>query len=551
MTTEGTATKEVAGRYRLLAPLGKGGMGVVWRAEDALLKRQVAMKAVEVPAAVTSEDTEVVRGRVMREARAAARLTHPAAVTVYDVIQEGGQIYIVMELVEAPSLDELVEGEGPLSPERAAAIGLEVLDALEAAHATGIVHRDVKPGNVMVPSDGHVKLADFGIASVKGDPRITSSGLIMGSPAFMSPEQARGEEAGPGTDLWALGATLYFAVEGRPPFDKGQAIPTLNATLHDEPPPPRRAGALGPVITSMLAKSLSDRPDARSLRPRLQEVAEAGGPAPVPSEAPDATRSMTEDGVPATAVALDATSAEAEPAARTDAPARSAAPARAASPPRPGASRAWMTAAAVGVVAVLGFLLWRAVAGDDPSPRARDDNRGGTVTQPRDRPSEEPTEDATAASEEPPADDGSLTPYGELPEGFDVSYPSGWTVVPGLSGPTSADFRDPAGGRYLRVAWTDEPGDDPVAKVRDEIAPSFATRYPTYEEIAIEPTTFEGYDAVHWEYTYSTEGAELRAINLQFVTGDYGFALNWQTRAAQWDDSLALFEQLKKSFRSP
>src|SRR4030095_671363 len=182
----------VADRYVLMAPLGRGGMGVVWLAQDAVLGREVAIKEVVFPPTVAEEERRPPQARVMREARAAARLNHPSAVTLYDVVQDRASTFIVMELVEAPTLADLVRADGPLPVERVAEIGAQIAGALEAAHPAGIVHRDVKPGNVMVGERGVAKLADFGIASLQGDPQLTSTGLVIGSPASKAPEQARG-----------------------------------------------------------------------------------------------------------------------------------------------------------------------------------------------------------------------------------------------------------------------------------------------------------------------------------------------------------------------
>jgi len=262
----------IAGRYALGDQLGKGGMGTVWRATDGVLKRQVAVKEVKLPPTLSEQDVDAMKNRVMREAQTAARMSHPCAVTVFDVVQEDGHTFIVMELVDAPSLADLVKNNGPLPPQRVAEIGLNVLSALQLAHSQGITHRDVKPGNVMIP-DGVAKLADFGIASVKGDPKLTATGLILGSPSYMAPEQASQDTSGPESDLWALGSTLYYAVEGVPPFDKGQAIPTLTAVVHDEPRPMERAGGLAPAISALLAKDPAARPDPDRLRSMLESVA--------------------------------------------------------------------------------------------------------------------------------------------------------------------------------------------------------------------------------------------------------------------------------------
>jgi eukaryotic-like serine/threonine-protein kinase len=269
------ADRLVADRYALKAPLGRGGMGVVWRAHDAVLGREVAIKEVVFPPNMAAEERRPAQARVMREARAAARLSHPGAVTLYDVVQDHGGTFIVMELVDAPTLAGLVRADGPLPVERVAEIGAQVASALEAAHAAGIVHRDVKPGNVMVPEQGVARLADFGIASLAGDPQLTSTGLVIGSPAYMAPEQAKGEESGPPADFWALGATMFYAVEGEPPFDRGTSIATLAAVVNDPPRPPRRAGALTPLITALLSKDPGTRPSGPELRAELGRLVAA------------------------------------------------------------------------------------------------------------------------------------------------------------------------------------------------------------------------------------------------------------------------------------
>src|SRR5919204_1268942 len=193
------AGRVIADRYALRVPLGRGGVGVVWRAHDSVLGREVAVKEVELPPSLPQAERRSLHARVMREARAAARLNHPGAVTLYDVVEDRGASFIVLELVEAPTLADLVEGKGPLPPVRVAELGLQLAGALEAAHRAGIVHHDVKPSNVMVAEDGGVKLADFGVASLQGDPRLT--GLVLGSPAYMAPEQTRGQPSGPPAGL--------------------------------------------------------------------------------------------------------------------------------------------------------------------------------------------------------------------------------------------------------------------------------------------------------------------------------------------------------------
>jgi eukaryotic-like serine/threonine-protein kinase len=272
--------RRIAGRYQLGAQLGEGGVGIVWRAEDTLLGRPVAIKEVELPPAVRDKQRAALRARVIREARAAARLSHPGAVTLFDVVQDGGQDYIVMELIEAPTLDQLVTEQGPLDPRRAAMVGLRLLATLEAAHRAGIVHRDVKPSNVLVRDDGSTKLTDFGTASLTGDPELTVTGVVVGSPAFMAPEQIKGLEIGPATDLWALGATLYFAVEGQPPFKSSRnQFEVLNAIVNDPPRKARRLGALGPVVEGLLRKEPDERPRSADVWYQLRGIAATRDPA--------------------------------------------------------------------------------------------------------------------------------------------------------------------------------------------------------------------------------------------------------------------------------
>jgi eukaryotic-like serine/threonine-protein kinase len=281
----------VAGRYVLGGPLGRGGMGTVWRADDALLGRAVAVKEIDLP---PGSGPAAPRERALREARAAARLNHPGVVTLHDVVEADGRLFLVMELVEAPTLRDLVERSGPLPPATAARVGLELLDALDAAHRAGIVHHDVKPANVMVTAGGRIKLADFGIASLQDDTQRTLTGAapvgsadpggramtaVFGSLPFVAPEQAAGRAAGPAADLWALGATLWFAVEGVAPFERGHPAATLSAILSDPPGRPARAGPLGPVLLALLDKDPARRPPAPALRRMLEPLA-AAAPAP-------------------------------------------------------------------------------------------------------------------------------------------------------------------------------------------------------------------------------------------------------------------------------
>ncbi|MET7620936.1 serine/threonine-protein kinase [Streptomyces sp. NPDC005408] len=285
----------VAGRYRLLSPLGEGGMGVVWRARDEVLNREVAVKEVRAPAGLGTADEQRLYARLEREAWAAGRISHRNVVTVYDVATEDGRPWIVMELVRGLALSDVLDAEGPLAPQRAAHIGAEVLAALRAAHEAGVLHRDVKPGNVLIGNDGRVVLSDFGIAAVEGTSNLTMTGELIGSPEFLAPERALGRTPGPESDLWSLGVLLYAAVEGNSPFRQNTPLSTLRAVVDEELPPPRRAGALAPVIAGLLRKDPAQRLSAEEAE-HLLRVVGAGGTArttPVPPGPYSSTVSST------------------------------------------------------------------------------------------------------------------------------------------------------------------------------------------------------------------------------------------------------------------
>ncbi|MEU6794541.1 protein kinase [Nonomuraea wenchangensis] len=264
----------VSNRYRLLEPLGEGGMGVVWRAYDELLDRTVAIKEVRYTGVGDERRAELNR-RTIREARAAGRLDHPSVVVVHDVVEEDGRPWIVMQLVRSRSLAQVVREQGPLPVGQVALIGGRVLDALRAAHATGVLHRDVKPENVLLADDGRVVLTDFGIASLEAEAGLTATGGLVGTPAYMPPERLNGEPARPESDLWSLGATLYAAVEGEPPFKRESWAATVAAVLRDQPEPPRRAGALAPVVMGLLHRDPAVRLPAGEAARLLHEIATA------------------------------------------------------------------------------------------------------------------------------------------------------------------------------------------------------------------------------------------------------------------------------------
>ncbi|MEU9099058.1 serine/threonine-protein kinase [Streptomyces sp. NPDC048361] len=345
----GSERRLIAGRYRLLSPLGRGGMGVVWRARDEVLGREVAVKEVRAPAGLDTPEVRRLYARLEREAWAAARISHRNVVTVYDVAAEDGRPWIVMELVRGLALSDVLEAEGPLGPQRVARIGAEVLAALRAAHEAGVVHRDVKPANVLLANDGRVVLTDFGIATVAGSQTLTMTGEVVGSPEFLAPERALGHTPGPASDLWSLGVLLYAAVEGHSPFRQETPLSTLRAVVDDAPAPPRLAGALAPVIEGLLRKEPAERLPAEEAEHQLRLVAAggsvagrtqattivAGAPGPPPDSVP-----------PTSALPYPA----AEPAGATAATARDGEEAR--------HTGAVLLAGALVLLLVLGWLVW-------------------------------------------------------------------------------------------------------------------------------------------------------------------------------------------------
>ncbi|MFE7569734.1 protein kinase [Streptomyces sp. NPDC057539] len=307
----------LAGRYRLGGVLGRGGMGTVWRALDETLGRTVAVKELRFPSSIDEDEKRRLITRTLREAKAIARIRNNGAVTVYDVVDEDDRPWIVMELVEGKSLAEAVREDGLLTPRRAAEVGLAILDVLRSAHREGILHRDVKPSNVLIAEDGRVVLTDFGIAQVEGDPSVTSTGMLVGAPSYISPERARGHKPGPAADLWSLGGLLYASVEGCPPYDKGSAIATLTAVMTEPLDPPKNAGPLEEVIYGLLAKDPEQRLDDAGARALLQDIVDAPEqPRRAAEPAADATRVVPLPPVPGEAPAARSASGSAGDADR-------------------------------------------------------------------------------------------------------------------------------------------------------------------------------------------------------------------------------------------
>jgi hypothetical protein len=266
----------IAGRYVILREIGRGGMGVVWLAEDRTIGRRVAIKELHLPDGIDPQERHIYEERVLREARTAGRLSDPAVVTVFDVVQETGNTFIVMELIEAPTLADVVRQSGPLPEQYTARIAEQLVSALDTAHRAGIVHRDVKPSNVMIDANGRAKLTDFGIAQSTDDPKLTTSGTLIGSPTYMSPERLKGQEAVPASDLWALGATLFYAVEGYGAYDRQTTAASIQAIMNEVAFLTRCRGPLASLIMGLLNAEPAGRPTAPQVRALLSQATQAG-----------------------------------------------------------------------------------------------------------------------------------------------------------------------------------------------------------------------------------------------------------------------------------
>jgi hypothetical protein len=498
-------------------------MGTVWRAEDELLGREVAVKEVLFPAGLSERDQDVLRERTRREARAAARLDHPSAVTVYDVVEQDGSPYLVMELVEARTLSEVVRTDGPLSPQRTAHVGLALLGALETAHRQGIVHRDVKPGNVLLGPDvgglpGRVVLTDFGIASTAGDASITSTGLLLGSPAYIAPERARGHAPGPPSDLWSLGATLFTAVEGRPPYDGGgDPLLTVTAVVTGEHEPYVAAGPLEPVLEGLLERDPQQRLTAPQARAALRAVADSAATVAVPVHRPVPEPERRSEHTAALPMDQLERAAAGAPAARVRA--------------RPRRRVPWAPLLLVVAILALGGAIV-----------------GYVLSQP-------PADDPTATPSTPvPSAAGELGPV-VLPEGW-TRYEDpeeGWSigVPPGYERSDrngQVQFRNDEQRRTLRVEAS-PPRGEPL-EVFEDFSRALESSLQDYEQLRLEPTEYLGQPAADLEFTFF-DTTTLHVLDRTFVdeSGTQAYALYWQVNEAAWDEARPVFDQLLETFR--
>jgi eukaryotic-like serine/threonine-protein kinase len=560
----------IAGRYRLLEPVGAGGMGRVWLARDEMLDRDVAIKEFVPPDWMTDEEQNRLRDRTLREARSAGRLNHPHVVRVYDVVHADDLPWIVMEYVPSRSLHQVLNEDGPYSPVAASRIGLSVLDALTAAHRAGVLHRDVKPHNVLIGTDGRVVLTDFGLATFVDDGAVTGPGLVVGSPQYVSPERARDGASTVESDMWSLGATLYAAVEGRSPYARETAMATLMALATEPPDPPRRAGLLEPVLLGLLRHEPKARLTASEVERRLRMViaaAPGAGAIPSPRRADAATAPTDRGGRAATSRAGRAS----VKAAVVRAGRASVEAAVAALPPAPAPEARKVTRRPQGILVAAGLAMAVIVAGGVLAATY--------VLRQGGRPVAVPPAPGTLASSagtglvsfSPASCTGAApTTATRLPQPRAATGVNGWSLLPGWSyftdgtgvhvpvphgwsfekvGRTLYCFRDPYGDRVLSLDTGRNPDGDPVQACRAEAARlAGAGALPGYQEIAVEPRPLLN-KAADWEYRYrAADGAELHARTRWFTSKGRGFALSWSSRELDWTADLSKINMVLSTF---
>ncbi|MER5459289.1 serine/threonine-protein kinase [Streptomyces sp. NPDC002668] len=519
----------LAGRYRLSETIGSGGMGKVWRAHDEVLHRVVAVKELTAGRYASEADRIVLHARTQKEARAAARISHPGVVTVHDVLEHDSRPWIVMQYVDGPSLADAAKESGRIHALEAARVGLHVLRALGAAHAAGVLHRDVKPANVLLSRDGRVLITDFGIASIEGDSTITRTGEIVGSIDYLAPERVRGADPGPASDLWSLGATLYAAVEGESPFRRSSPLATMQAVVAEEPRRPESAGLLTPVIMELLRKDPATRPSAAEAERMLLQAMDGRGPAAKQPQVP-AQRATQRHVRPETArMAAPTRRASAPVPADTDINSTASA-----SAPRRG-GRLRMAAIVVVLAAVVGggagLAAMKYGAAKDSSKRT------GTQSTP----------DASA-----PASAPSGWHRVEDPEGFSLLVPDGWTRQ------TDGDQIDytPDNGRHrIRISSDTSPDfENPYMHMLD--IEKTLKRLPKYQKVKLRPNTFRDQtNSALWEFTWTEKKdfpGKRRAIDQMYYEDDgTEYALYMSGPAEDWATTREQFDTMLRGWRPP
>ena len=567
----------LAGRYRLGEVLGSGGMGKVWRAHDEVLHRTVAVKELTAGLYVAEADRAVLHARTQKEARAAARISHPGVVTVHDVIEHDNRPWIVMQYVDGPSLAEATKEKGEFSPREAARIGLHVLSALRAAHSAGVLHRDVKPGNVLLARDGQVLLTDFGIAAIEGDSSITRTGELVGSIDYLAPERVRGCDPGPASDLWSLGATLYAAVEGTSPFRRTSPISTMQAVVADEPPMPERAGVLAPVIIALLRKEPSERPTAAETERMLLDAMEGRMPRAAQAYVP--TQKITDesrgglsvsDGSTARIPDSMATAVQGNQPAAPPSYAPAYTPAYSPAPAVRRSRGRWrMALVVVAVAALLGGAAGLAAMKYGGGEQNRGTTGGSAAQGPSAR---TPSASAPASGSDSASGTGSGSddvdakapdaPAKEIPdgwhrvndpEGFSLVVPDGWTRQTTGS---QIDYTPDGGVHRIRISVDSAPDFDSSYAHMLSIEQDLIKRLPGYERQALESNIFRDRPGSLWEFTWieSKDHPGPRHGLDQMYFGESGgpeYALYMTGPEDDWQESRDRFDTMLRSWQPP
>ncbi|MEU9672350.1 serine/threonine-protein kinase [Streptomyces parvus] len=557
----------LAGRYRLGDVLGRGGMGKVWRAHDEVLHRTVAVKELTAGLYVAEADRLVLHARTQKEARAAARITHPGVVTVHDVIEYDNRPWIVMQYVDGPSLADEAKEKGDIAPREAARIGLHVLSALRAAHGAGVLHRDVKPGNVLLARDGQVLLTDFGIAAIEGDSTITRTGELVGSIDYLAPERVRGGDPGPASDLWSLGATLYTAVEGTSPFRRTSPISTMQAVVTEEPPAPVNAGPLGAVITALLRKDPADRPTAAQTEQMLLDAMEGREPRAAQAHVPtqrfpeesrygygygDGSGSGTPAGPPGSDGAtarLPGAATSAAATAPTGQDRTAPAPGPASAPVTWRAGSRWRTVLVVVVAAaVLGGAAGLLAMKYGEGSGAPAGGRGGPA--------------AGSTPSAPGTTPGPTSPASEIPDGwhrvddpagFSLVVPEGWERQVNEG---QIDYTPDNGAHRIRISVDPDPDFDHPYLHMENMEEQLSTRLPGYQRIGMEKNTFRDRPGALWEFTWNEtkdHPGPRHGIDQMYYGGTGGpeYALYLTAPQEGWEASREKFDIMLRSWRAP
>ncbi|MGW3912681.1 serine/threonine-protein kinase [Streptomyces sp. NPDC005070] len=533
----------LAGRYRLVESIGSGGMGRVWRAHDEVLHRAVAVKELTAALYVSDSERSVLLARTRAEARAAARINHSAVVTVHDVLDHDGRPWIVMELVEGESLADAVKERGRIEPREAARVGLWVLRALRAAHAAGVLHRDIKPGNVLLGRDSRVLLTDFGIAQIEGDTTITRTGEVVGSVDYLAPERVRGHDPGPASDLWALGATLYTAVEGRSPFRRTSPIGTMQAVVEEEPAAPVNAGALGPVLAALLRKDPAERPGSEQVERMLVDVAEGRPSGVTQSYAPTGQAGYD------TAEPRTGTGTRAHTAATT--PYRPVTIAPVAAPSKRHRLRTFALVVALATIVGGGVAVGLQHFGTgSPGGSASGSSTRSADDKPSSKPSDKGSQGAVPAGWE----------HRDDPVGFSVSLPKGWTrsVSIDKDGLRQVDFTPDKGKHLVRVAVDTDPDFSSSYKHMINLDENLAGHLLDYSQLLLKEELFRDQPGARWEYTWDALAKDpphyfpgpYRAIDVGYMNSDgTEYAVYESSPAGEWTTTKEQFKQILRSFQ--